>query len=124
MTTQELRENILKELHTLIQHDNAFCESVFEISRVQLVKKPNGNSDLVLASQLAHSNERLDEHHKILTKLTAVLNQLEQQIEKKREEDTQKWAENKKQIMELTSAIQSLERQINPVDEDLTIRPF
>ena len=79
-------------------------------------------SDLVLASQLAHSNERLDEHHKILIKLTATVEKLEQQLE--REEDTQKWAENKNQIMELTSAIQSLERQINPVDEDLTIRPF
>jgi len=124
MTTQQLRENILKELHTLIQNDNAFCESMFEISRTQLVKKPDGNSDLVLASQLAHSNERLDEQHKILTKLTATVDKLEQQFEKKKEEDRQKWAENKKQIRELTSAIQSLERQINPVDEDLTIRPF
>ena len=123
MTTQELRENILKELHTLIQNDNLFCESVFEISRAQLVnKKPDSHSDPVLASQLAHSNERLDEHHKILTKLAAAVYKLEQQLE--RGEDTQKWAENKKQIMELTSAIQSLERQINPVDEDLTIRPF
>jgi hypothetical protein len=94
MSTKQLRTMILQELPVLMQSDTAFREAVLSISRSHFADKlETENRFDTMIERLERSEEK---HHKEHLKLMSALQDMEQRLSQKIEEDRKKWEQNAK----------------------------